>query len=90
MCAFFGQSTTSVLHETGVGSRGAVVSAALSERKVAGSIPTIGDIHTVAACKKAGFECLATDVKKDTFIRYKAFRSLIAEPKLHDKDTESI
>ena len=29
----------------GVGSRGAVVSAALSERKVAGSIPTIGDFH---------------------------------------------
>ena len=39
-----------------VGSRGAVVSAALSERKVAGSIPTIGDFHTVIAC-------LATDVK---------------------------
>ena len=37
------------------GSRGAVVSAALSERKVAGSIPTIGDFHTVGPCKKAVF-----------------------------------
>ena len=46
-----------------VGSRGAVVSAALSERKVAGSIPTIGDYHTVGPCKKAVFACLATDVK---------------------------
>ena len=46
-----------------VGSRGAVVSAALSERKVAGSIPTIGDLHTVGPCKKAVFACLATDVK---------------------------
>ena len=46
-----------------VGSRGAVVSAALSERKVAGSIPTIGDFHTVGPCKKAVFACLATDVK---------------------------
>ena len=45
------------------GSRGAVVSAALSERKVAGSIPTIGDFHTVGPCKKAVFACLATDVK---------------------------
>ena len=45
-----------------VGSRGAVVSAALSERKVAGSIPTIGDFHTVGPCKKAVFACLATDV----------------------------
>ena len=44
-------------------SRGAVVSAALSERKVAGSIPTIGDFHTVGPCKKAVFACLATDVK---------------------------
>ena len=43
-----------------VGSRGAVVSAALSERKVAGSIPTIGDFHTVGPCKKAVFACLAT------------------------------
>ena len=43
--------------------RGAVVSAALSERKVAGSIPTIGDFHTVGPCKKAVFACLATDVK---------------------------
>ena len=33
-----------------MGSRGAVVSAALSERKVAGSIPTIGDFHTVGPC----------------------------------------
>ena len=40
---------------------------ALSERKVAGSIPTIGDFHTVGpSCKKAVFACLATDVK----IRY--------------------
>ena len=37
--------------------------AALSERKVAGSIPTIGDFHTVGPCKKAVFACLATDVK---------------------------
>ena len=43
-----------------VGSRGAVVSAALSERKVARSIPTIGDFHTVGPCKKAVFACLAT------------------------------
>ena len=47
-----------------VGSRGAVVSAALLERKVAGSIPTIGDFHTVGPCKKAVFACLATDVNK--------------------------
>ena len=46
-----------------MGSRGAVVSAALSERKVAGSIPTIGDLHTVGPCEKAVFACLATDVK---------------------------
>ena len=46
-----------------VGSRGAVVSAVLSERKVAGSIPTISDFHTVGPCKKAVFACLATDVK---------------------------
>ena len=46
-----------------VGSRGAVVSAGLSERKVAGSIPTIGDFHTVGPCKKAVFACLATGVK---------------------------
>ena len=45
------------------GSHGAVVSAALSERKVAGSIPTIGDFHTVGPCKKAAFASLATDVK---------------------------
>ena len=45
------------------GSRGAVVSAALSERKVAGSIPTIADYHTVGPCKKAVFACLATDIK---------------------------
>ena len=42
-----------------VGSRGAVVSAALSERKVAGSIPTIGDFHTVGPCKKAVFACFS-------------------------------
>ena len=46
-----------------MGSCGAVVSAALSERQVAGSIPTIGDFHTVSPCKKAVFACLATDVK---------------------------
>ena len=46
-----------------VGSRGAVVGAALSERKVAGLIPTMGDFHTVGPCKKAVFACLATDVK---------------------------
>ena len=50
-----------------VGSRGAVVSAALSDRKVAGSIPTIGDFHTVGPCKKAVFACWATDVEQDTF-----------------------
>ena len=44
-------------------SRCAVVSAALSERKAAGSIPTIGDFHTVDPCKKAVLACLATDVK---------------------------
>ena len=44
---------------TCVGSRGAVVSAALSERKVAGSIPTIGDFHTVGPCKKAVFACFS-------------------------------
>ena len=38
-----------------------MVGAALSERKVAGSIPTIGDFHTVGPCKKAVFACLATD-----------------------------
>ena len=36
-------------------------------RKVAGSIPTIGDFHTIGPCKKAAFACLATDVKEDTF-----------------------
>ena len=35
-----------------VGSRGAVVSAALSERKIAGSIPTIGDFHTVGHVRR--------------------------------------
>ena len=50
-------------HMSRVGSRGAVVSAALSDRKVAGSIPTIGDFHTVGPCKKAVFACLVTDVK---------------------------
>ena len=39
-------------------------SAAPLERKVAGSIPTIGDFHTVGPCKKAVFACLATDVNK--------------------------
>ena len=58
-------TSCSMMKETSpsVGSRGAVVSAALSERKVAGSIPTIGDFHTVGPCKKAVFACLATDVK---------------------------
>ena len=54
---------TAVMATQHVGSRGAVVCAALSERKVAGSIPTIGDFHTVGPCKKAVFACLATDVK---------------------------
>ena len=54
--------TTMAESRARVGSRGAVVSAALSERKVAGSIPTIGDFHTVGPCKKAVFACLATDV----------------------------
>ena len=40
-----------------------MVSAALSEGKVVGSIPTIGDLHTVGPSKKAVFACLATDVK---------------------------
>ena len=44
-------------------SRDALVSAALSERKVAGSIPTIGYFHTVDPCKKAVLVCLATDIK---------------------------
>ena len=44
-----------------VGSRGAVVSASLSKRKVAGSIPMIGDFHTVGPCENAIFACLATD-----------------------------
>ena len=37
-----------------------VASAALSVsgRKVAGSIPTIGDFHTVGPCKKAVRACL--------------------------------
>ena len=56
-------SNTPPACSTAVESRGAVVSAALSERKVAGSIPTIGDFHTVGPCKKAVFACLATDVK---------------------------
>ena len=43
-------------------SRGAVVSAALSERKVAGSIPMIGVFHTIGPCEKAVLACLATDV----------------------------
>ena len=32
------------------------------ERKVAGSIPTIGNFHTAGPCKKGVFACLATDV----------------------------
>ena len=47
-------------------SRGAVVSAVLSERKVAGSVTTISDFHIVDPCTKAVFACLATDVKYDT------------------------
>ena len=39
---------------------GAVVSAVLLERKDAGSIPTIGDFHTVGPCWKAPFASLAT------------------------------
>ena len=42
-----------------------LVSAALSERKVAGSITTIGDFRTVGPRKKAVFACLATGVKQD-------------------------
>ena len=42
-----------------------VNSAALSEQKVASSIPTIGDFHTVGPCKKAVFACLATDVNQN-------------------------
>ena len=53
--------------DNSVGSRGAVVSAALLEQKVAGLIPTMGDFHTVGPCKKAVFACLATEVKSDTF-----------------------
>ena len=44
-----------------------VVSAALSERKVAGSILMIGDFHTVGPCKKAVFACLVNNVKQETF-----------------------
>ena len=44
-----------------------VVSAALSERKVAGSIPTTGDFHTVGPWKKTVFACLATDLYLYTF-----------------------
>ena len=62
-----GSLSYAVVNSACVGSRGAVISAALSERKVAGSIPTIGDFHTVGPCKKAVFACLATDVKYDTF-----------------------
>ena len=40
-----------------------VIREALSERKVAGSIATISDFHTVSARKKAVFACLAADVK---------------------------
>ena len=39
-----------------------VVNAVLSERKVAGLIPRIGDFHNVRPCKKAVFACLVTDV----------------------------
>ena len=45
-----------------VGSRSAVVSAALLERTVVGSIPMSGNFHTVGPCKKAVFACLATDL----------------------------
>ena len=38
-------------------SRVQVVSAALSDLKVAGSIPTIGDSHTGSPCKKRVFAC---------------------------------
>ena len=55
------------------GSCGAVVSAALSERKVAGSISTIGDFHTVGPCKKAVFACLATEIKKKVRRRRNSF-----------------
>ena len=43
-----------------------VVSAGLSKRKVAGSIPTIGNLHAVGPCKNtcAVFAFLATN---DTF-----------------------
>ena len=62
--AYFGPPTVRIFsYFLPLRSRGAVVSAALSERKVAGSIPTIGDFHTVGPCKKAVFACLATDVK---------------------------
>ena len=44
-----------------VGSCGAT--AVLSEQKVVGLIPTIGNFHTVGPCKTAVFACLATDVK---------------------------
>ena len=37
--------------------------AAVLEWKVAGSIPTIGNFHTVDPSKKGVFACLATDVK---------------------------
>ena len=54
-----------------------VVSAALSERKVACSIPTIGDFHTVGPCTKVAFPSLATDIKTQdifsfTFISWHA------------------
>ena len=43
-----------------------LVQSSLVKPQVAGSVPTIGDFHTVGPCKKAVFACLATDVK----IRY--------------------
>ena len=43
------------------------VSVSLSERMVAGLIPTISDFHTVGPCKKAVFACFAIKVKQDTF-----------------------
>ena len=61
--SFLFDRSLTVFFSVCVGSRDAVVSAALSERRVTGSIPTIGDFYTVGSCKKAVFACLATDVK---------------------------
>ena len=51
-------------------------SAALSEQKVACSIPKVGNFHTVGPCKKAVLACLATDVEQETF----TFRTLNSMP----------